>query len=213
MLRFLALLRQLEQIQSAEEAVVLLQEYFQPLSVDDKVWALYLLWGKSLPTSISAVRLKRYALNQANIAEWLWKECQAITGDVCETVALLCARTDKTIPSEWIEDSLSAWLTVWILAQSGKNAEQQQAFLQQLWHTFDVQDAWYVLRLVSGGLKTTMYQAWVIRFLVEHLQGNLLECWRQLTSNWQPQLDFWFQFLEAISSINYQPYPFTPIIE
>ena len=91
MQRFTQLFQDIDATTSTNEKVRSLQAYFQEQEADpaDKVWALYLLLGKTRRRTVTSRVLRDVFLQISDIPEWLFKDCYAQVGDSAEVIALL----------------------------------------------------------------------------------------------------------------------------
>ncbi|MBE9136759.1 ATP-dependent DNA ligase [Nodosilinea sp. LEGE 07088] len=84
---------------STNEKVRSLQAYFQTADPADKVWALYLLLGKTRRRTVTSRVLREVFLQISDIPEWLFKDCYAQVGDSAEVIALLLRDVDLSCPT------------------------------------------------------------------------------------------------------------------
>lgn len=96
MQRFTQLFQDIDATTSTNEKVRSLQAYFQAQETDpaDKVWALYLLLGKTRRRMVTSRVLRDVFLQISDIPEWLFKDCYAQVGDSAEVIALLLRDVD-----------------------------------------------------------------------------------------------------------------------
>ncbi|WP_035985015.1 ATP-dependent DNA ligase [Leptolyngbya sp. KIOST-1] len=94
MQRFTQLFQDIDATTSTNEKVRSLQAYFQDADPADKVWALYLLLGKTRRRTVTSRVLRDVFLQISDIPEWLFKDCYAQVGDSAEVITLLLRDVD-----------------------------------------------------------------------------------------------------------------------
>jgi DNA ligase-1 len=99
MQQFTQLFQQIDATTSINEKVRSLQAYFQTADPADKVWALYLLLGKTRRRIITSRVLRDVFLQISDIPEWLFQDCYAQVGDSAEVIALLLRDVDLSRPT------------------------------------------------------------------------------------------------------------------
>ncbi|MBW4462293.1 MAG: ATP-dependent DNA ligase [Nodosilinea sp. WJT8-NPBG4] len=105
MQRFTQLFSDIDATTSTNEKVRSLQAYFQEAEPADKVWALYLLLGKTRRRIVTSRTLRDVFLQISDIPEWLFKDCYAQVGDSAEVIALLL--WDVELPGQSLADGVS----------------------------------------------------------------------------------------------------------
>ena len=94
------------QTTSKVEALV---AYLRAAEPEDAVWAISMLMGRKLRQPVSALKLRRWAAEEAGIPEWLFNASYEVVGDLAETVTLLLppgACDDNRRLKVWIEHDL-----------------------------------------------------------------------------------------------------------
>ena len=96
---FTELYTELDQTNKTNEKVEALKFYFEQAKTEDSAWALYFLSGRKPRQIIPSKKLREWALELAEIPEWLFDESRDTVGDGAETIALLLpnnAEVDET---------------------------------------------------------------------------------------------------------------------
>ncbi|MDQ6631181.1 MAG: ATP-dependent DNA ligase, partial [Verrucomicrobiota bacterium] len=87
--RFTKLFCALDQTMRTNEKVAALENYFRAAPSADGAWALQFLSGRIPRRVVSSKNLRDWAAVEADLPEWLVKECYEWVGDSAETLALL----------------------------------------------------------------------------------------------------------------------------
>src|SRR6476646_5296991 len=106
MRRFAQLIQQLELSNKTNDKIGALVDYFNEADDKDKVWVIALFIGKKPKRPIKSSLLKYWAIDIADIPEWLFTESYANVGDLSETIALLLPPAENVSDfhlHQWIE--------------------------------------------------------------------------------------------------------------
>src|SRR5579883_3015083 len=79
----------MENNSDASHRIALLCDYFSKISKPDLIWSVFLLSGRRLNVQLKPAQLRRWVQEYIEIDDWLFDECYAEVGDLCETIALL----------------------------------------------------------------------------------------------------------------------------
>ena len=82
-----------------------ISEFLKVASPQDKLWFLALFTGKKPKRNVNSTFMKTWAMEVANIPEWLFVESYSSVGDLGETISLILPP-----PTDKIEMSLSEWM-------------------------------------------------------------------------------------------------------
>src|SRR5689334_18332368 len=93
---FTQLFLELDRTNKTNEKVALLKMYFCTAPEEDRLWALALFTGRRPPRNFKTAQIHAWALEKANIPEWLYRESYNSVGDMAETISLLLPRTSST---------------------------------------------------------------------------------------------------------------------
>lgn len=103
---FTNLFLQLDRTNKTNEKVALLKAYFLIAPDKDKLWALALFTGRRPPRKVKTTQVQHWAMQQAGIPEWLFRESYNSVGDLAETISLILPESasvaTKTM-SEWFD--------------------------------------------------------------------------------------------------------------
>lgn len=107
MKQFAELFLALDRTNKTNEKVDLLKDYFTTASDEDKIWAIALFTGRRPSFKINSTQAWKWAAQEANIPEWLFRESYSSVGDLGETISLILPNVTG-IPEE---RSLSDWFS------------------------------------------------------------------------------------------------------
>src|SRR5580698_7247993 len=102
-----------------------LQEFLREAIADERLyasaaWTVYFLAGGKPRQMIATKLLRRLALEETRLPEWLFEECYQSVGDLAETLALLLPAPQATE-----EAPLDAWMSERLLALKSLDEEQR----------------------------------------------------------------------------------------
>src|SRR5690606_19033301 len=96
---------------------------------------------------IKSSLLKYWAIDIANIPEWLFTESYSNVGDLSETIALLLPPAEHTLDlhlHEWIENLQSL---------EGKDDETKKDFILTAWNSLETNERFIFNKLISGNFR------------------------------------------------------------
>src|SRR5215204_1857721 len=94
MRRFARLYSRIDSTTSTNAKVAAMLEYFREADPADGAWAVYFLAGGRPKRLIPVRRIAQWAMEAANVPDWLFDECYHSVGDLAETIALLLPTND-----------------------------------------------------------------------------------------------------------------------
>ena len=86
---FARLFAAIDETTRTNEKVDAMAEYFATADPADAAWAVYFLCGGRPKRLIPVRRLAAWAMEEADVPEWLFEECYDAVGDLAETMSLL----------------------------------------------------------------------------------------------------------------------------
>ena len=205
MRRFTQLFLQLDRTNKTNEKVELLKGYFLTAPDEDKIWALALFTGRRPPRKIKAGQVQQWAMEQAGIPEWLFRESYSSVGDLGETVSLILPTSSS--PSS--ERTLSGWFN-YFEEMSGATDEQKKEMIINAWKELTPYETFVFNKLLMGSFRIGVSQTLVIRAIAEVAEMEPAVATHRVMGNWNP---FDITFRELIHSENVRdesskPYPF-----
>ncbi|HNC14175.1 MAG TPA: ATP-dependent DNA ligase, partial [Cyclobacteriaceae bacterium] len=182
MKRFTNLFLQLDRTTKTNEKVELLKAYFLSAPEEDKIWALALFTGRRPPRPIKSSQVQEWALEQAGIPQWLYRESYSSVGDMAETISLLLpaseSTSDKTL-SDWFHDFID-------LAK--KTDDEKKAFLINAWKQLSPYEIFVFNKLMMGSFRIGVSQTLVIRAVSEATDQEAAVVTHRVMGNWDPQV-------------------------
>ncbi|MFN8336232.1 MAG: ATP-dependent DNA ligase [Cyclobacteriaceae bacterium] len=204
MKRFTNLFLQLDRTTKTNEKVELLKAYFLSAPEEDKIWALALFTGRRPPRPIKSSQVQEWALEQAGIPQWLYRESYSSVGDMAETISLLLpaseSTSDKTL-SEWFHDFID-------LAK--KTDDEKKAFLINAWKQLSPYEIFVFNKLMMGSFRIGVSQTLVIRAVSEATDQEAAVVTHRVMGNWDPQVTTFKELIHAenLADQHSKPYPF-----
>lgn len=204
MKRFTNLFLQLDRTNKTNEKVELLKAYFLSAPEEDKIWALALFTGRRPPRPIKSSQVQEWALEQAGIPQWLYRESYSSVGDMAETISLLLPVSGSTS-----EKTLSQWFHEFI-ALAKKSDEEKKGFLVNAWKQLSPYEIFVFNKLMMGSFRIGVSQTLVIRAVSEATNQEAAVVTHRVMGHWNP-LNTTFRDLihaENLSDQHSKPYPF-----
>lgn len=184
-----------------QEAILRFLEEANP---QDKLWFLALFTGKKPKRTVNSTFMKQWAMELANIPEWLFVESYSSVGDLGETISLLLPE-----PIHKIEHTLSEWMEK-IIALKDFSEEQKKEFVLHTWKSLDAVERFIFNKLLGGSFRIGVSSKTLINTLAKYYHLDSAAVAHSIMGNWNPQeVDF-----EALVKGEYtdtnlsKPYPF-----
>lgn len=206
---FTDLFLQLDRTTKTNEKIALLKTYFSTASDPDKVWALALFTGRRPPRKIKSAQVQQWALELANIPDWLFRESYNNVGDLAETVSLILHPITTTSDNPPYDRTLSEWFIA--LEQLTKATDDEKKdFLIHAWKQFSGFEIFVFNKLLMGSFRIGVSQTLVVRALAEITGKEPSYILHRMMGHWDP---FTITFDELIHAENAgeelsKPYPF-----
>lgn len=204
---FTELYTELDQTNKTNEKVEAMKFYFERAESADAAWALYFLSGRKPRQIVPSKKLREWALDLAEIPEWLFDESRDTVGDGAETIALLLpnnATVDETPLHILVEKRL-------LPLRAADEATQYEEVVAT-WHRMNYAQRLVYNKLISGSFRVGVSQSLVTRALAQ-ISGHSTDIIAQrLMGDWEPAAEFY----ESIISIEIdaderpiaRPFPF-----
>ncbi len=198
------LVQHLESTENTAEKKQALIHFFEVTSDEDKLWFLALFCGKEPKRVVKTSQLKQWAMDYAQISEWLFKKCHSQVGDISHTLALL-------IPNSGIGEkhSLNEWISILSNLQSTNQKEQQEIILRE-WNYLDQADRVTFNQLLTGKIQITLSKKLLVRVLSIYTNQEENHIMHAISGTWDPKT---ISFQELVSGVHIssdlsKPYPF-----
>jgi DNA ligase-1 len=202
---FAALYAELDETTKTGEKVDALAAYFAGTPPEDAAWAVHFLSGRRPKRLVGARKLAAWAMEAADVPEWLFAECYESVGDLAETISLLLpdsgASSDRPL-RHWVEERL--------LPLRGEDEDAQRAEVQRAWAELDGPQAYVWNKLITGSFRVGVSQSLVVRALARVSGVDEAAVSHRLMGAWDPTPEFYLRLLAADTSDTdlSRPYPF-----
>jgi DNA ligase-1 len=202
---FAALYAELDETTKTGEKVDALAAYFASTPPEDAAWAVHFLSGRRPKRLVGARKLAAWAMDAADVPEWLFAECYESVGDLAETISLLLpdsgASSDRPL-RHWVEERL--------LPLRGEDEAAQRAEVQRAWAELDGPQAYVWNKLITGSFRVGVSQSLVVRALARVSGVDEAAVAHRLMGAWDPTPEFYLRLLAADTSDTdlSRPYPF-----
>ncbi|HSM83587.1 MAG TPA: ATP-dependent DNA ligase [Nodosilinea sp.] len=222
MQRFTQLFLAIDATTSTNEKVRSLQAYFaaaDPAEPADKVWALYLLLGKTRRRTVTSRVLREVFLQISDIPEWLFKDCYAQVGDSAEVIALLLRDVDlagqalaqdrpPSIPPsiplhQWMEEVIPMYRAV-------ETDAERRDLIVSWWAALDNTEIFVLNKILTGAFRVGASAKLVIKGLAAATGVPEPVLAHRLMGDFAPTVEFYTNLTseEATQNAPSQPYPF-----
>lgn len=204
---FTELYTELDQTNKTNEKVEAMKEYFSKAKSEDAAWALYFLSGRKPRQIVPSKKLKEWAMQLAEIPEWLFEESRDTVGDGSETIALLLPNNDRTD-----ETPLHILVEKRLLPLRGASEENQYEEVVSSWQAMNYSQRLIFNKLITGSFRVGVSQRLVMRALAEISGLEIDIIAHRLMGNWEANAEFYESIispeLDADETPIARPYPF-----
>jgi DNA ligase-1 len=212
MREFARLYAELDETTATGRKLDALQAYFGAAAPENAAWAVYFLAGGKPRQAVPSKLLRQYAVEYAQLDEWLFDECYHAVGDLAETIAHILppARRSSDV-------GLAAWMEQRIAPLRGADPAAIRAALFSYWDELDWRARFLLVKLIGGGFRVGVSKLLVTRALsnLAALDSKLIA---QRLMGWtdgtvRPTAAGFLQLIAAPSDQEHQlrggqPYPF-----
>lgn len=204
---FTELYVELDQTNKTNEKIEALRFYFEQADARDAAWAFYFLSGRKPRQIVPSKLLRQWAIELADIPEWLYAECRDTVGDGSETVALLLpnnATVDETPLHLMVEQRL--------LPLRGAAEDVQREEVINTWSRMSYSQRLVYNKLISGSFRVGVSQQLVVRALsqISELPPDVIA--HRAMGDWEPTAEFFNHLIDPNLDLDEtpiaRPYPF-----
>ncbi|MFZ6731649.1 ATP-dependent DNA ligase [Undibacterium sp. Ji42W] len=160
MREFAQLYAQLDETTSTNRKLDALKTYFSQSPPDDAAWAVYFLAGGKPRQAVPSKLLRQFAMEYANIEEWLFEECYQAVGDLSETIAHVLPP-----PVREAHVGLANWMLERIAPLRGATPEVIRSALFSFWDELTTPERFLLGKLIGGGFRVGVSKLLVTRAL------------------------------------------------
>ena len=187
------------------EKIAAMAGYFRSAPPEDVAWAVHFLIGRRPKRLIPTRDLVAWAIEEANIPDWLFGESYQAVGDLAETIALLLppAQTTSGLAlHEWVEQRL--------LPMRDWDDRARRDSMVEAWREMSDRQRFVWNKLITGEFRVGVSQNLVVRALAEASGVDAKALAHRLMGAWQPTADFGAQILAKTTADTdvSRPYPF-----
>ncbi len=171
---------------------------------DDKLWFLALFTGKRPKRHVGTPLMKQWAMEAAQIPEWLFLESYAAVGDLGETISLILPQ-----PAVYTERSLAEWMQL-ILALKDDSEAEKKRFVLDAWNSLPYTERFIFNKLLGGSFRVGVSSKTLINALAKHYGMDASAVAHSIMGDWKME-EVTFDELIRGRYTNTQlskPYPF-----
>lgn len=205
MKRFTELFLQLDRTNKTNEKVEALKSYFLTAPDEDKIWALALFTGRRPPSAFKRGQLHEWALELAQIPEWLFRESYGSVGDLAETISLILPTAASSSDDRTLNELFRSLIEL-------KNAsdEVKKDFLINAWRQLSPFEVFVFNKLLMGSFRIGVSQTLVIRAIGEAVGQDAGVITHRIMGKWDPQFTTFSELIHAENPSDElsKPYPF-----
>ena len=206
---FARLYSQIDSTTSINAKVAAMAAYFREAEPADAAWAVYFLSGGRPKRLIPVRRIAQWAMEEANVPDWLFDECYQSVGDLAETIALLLPTNDDAAGGDRMRP-LHEWVTHRLLPLATLSEDEQCAAVRSAWRELSGTERYIWNKLITGSFRVGVSEQLVARALARASGVDEGVIAHRLSGHWTPTAES-FSTLVAADSRDAdvsRPYPF-----
>jgi DNA ligase-1 len=212
MREFARLFAELDETTATNRKLEALQAYFSSAAPENAAWAVYFLAGGKPRQAVPTKLLRQYAVEYAQLDEWLFEESYQAVGDLAETIAHILPP-----PERQSDIGLAEWMQERIGPLRGADPAAIGEALFTFWNELDTRERFLLTKLIGGGFRVGVSKLLVTRALsgIAAVDSKLIA---QRLMGWtdgsvRPTAAGFLQLIAAQSDEEHklrggQPYPF-----
>jgi DNA ligase-1 len=212
MREFARLFAELDETTATNRKLDALQAYFGSAAPENAAWAVYFLAGGKPRQAVPTKLLRQYAVEYAQLDEWLFEESYQAVGDLAETIAHILPP-----PERHSDIGLAEWMQERIGPLRGADPAVIREALFTYWNELDSRERFLLVKLIGGGFRVGVSRLLVTRALstIAAVDSKLIA---QRLMGWtdgsvRPTAAGFLQLIAAPSDDEHklrggQPYPF-----
>ncbi|NHZ82197.1 ATP-dependent DNA ligase [Massilia sp. CCM 8695] len=160
MREFARLYTELDETTATNRKLEALQAYFGSAAPDNAAWAVYFLAGGKPRQAVPSKLLRQYAIDYAQLDEWLFEESYHAVGDMAETIAHILPP-----PGRQSDIGLAEWMQERIGPLRGADPATIRTALFGFWNELDWRERFLLTKLIGGGFRVGVSKLLVTRAL------------------------------------------------
>jgi DNA ligase-1 len=184
-----------------QEAII---EFLSVAPSQDKLWFLALFTGKKPKRNINSNYMRQWAMEIAQIPEWLFQESYSSVGDLGETISLILPP-----PQQELDLPLSVWMEK-IMTLKDATEEEKKDFVWNAWNSLDYVERFIFNKLLGGSFRIGVSSKTLINSLAKFYQIEPNAVAHSIMGEWNPsEIDFDKLIQGEYTNTNLsKPYPF-----
>ena len=209
--KFSELFGDLDSINSTNNKIEVLKNYFLSNDPIDNSWAIYLLTGKSNKRFISGRYLKNLFSQIYEYPQWLIDTCYLKVGDSAEVITLLLKNKTNFRKKELSNISLNELLSETIPALSKLNEEEKNLEIKNLWETLPEDNHLIFNKILTGTFRVGVSIGLITKSISKlvNIEEEIIS--HRLMGDFKPSIDS-YEFLINkninLQELNSKPFPF-----
>jgi len=209
--KFSELFGDLDSINSTNNKIEVLKNYFLSNDPIDNSWAIYLLTGKSNKRFISGRYLKNLFSQIYKYPQWLIDTCYLKVGDSAEVITLLLKNKTNSRKKKLSNISLNELLSETIPALSKLNEEEKNLEIKNLWETLPEDNHLIFNKILTGTFRVGVSIGLITKSISKLINIDEEIISHRLMGNFKPSSDS-YEFLINkninLKELNSKPFPF-----
>ncbi len=167
------------------EKIEALTKYLAVAPPEDAIWGIAFLIGRRPKRLIESRKLAQWALEEAQMPEWMFGECYSAVGDFAEVMALLlppaAASTDLPL-RYWVEERM--------LPMREWDDGARRDSIVAAWRQMDEPQRFAWNKLLTGEFRVGVSQNLVVRAIAQSSGVDAAVIAHRLMGDWQPTPEF-----------------------
>ncbi len=176
---FATLINALDSTNKTNLKLEALDRFFIEADENDKLWFLALFTGKRPRRSVNTALMRQWAIEVAQIPEWLFSESYASVGDLSETISLILPQ-----PEHYTERSLSEWMELVVQLKDATDEVKKQ-FVSEAWASLPHTERFIFNKLLGGSFRAGISSQSLINALARHYQINASSVAHSIMGDWK----------------------------
>lgn len=208
MKKFADLFDKIDQVQSTNEKILHIKNYFSTCTDEEGAWALFFLCGHRIKRLISSKMLLEWSKHLIDLPSWLIEESYSAVGDTAETIALLLPRREKGVKPD-SERSLDEWMEKIIKPLQNMPLEEKKDRILSIWKELSSKEVFILNKILTGSFRMGISTLLTLKALSLAIDVKREILSQRLMGNWEPTAAF-FKSLKSreFDKKLLNPYPF-----
>ncbi len=175
---FAHLIHSLDSTNKTIQKLEAIQRFLDEAQEKDKLWFLALFSGKRPKRNVSTTLMKQWAIQEANIPEWLFLESYTSVGDLAETISLLLPE-----PKNYTERNLSDWMDL-IIDLKDASEEHKRQFVLKSWKELPHLERFIFNKLLGGSFRVGVSAKGLVNAIAKYYQLDANAVTHAIMGNW-----------------------------